>query len=105
MTTRDARCEPVSAATSSSLAAYEAALLQFNSYMNDPVATIDAALAEQPDFVMGHVLKAETMISVWERSVTGAVSETRDRLTALRGMAIARERGHIAAIGAAAKGR
>ncbi len=98
MTLRDARGEPVSAATSSSLAAYEAALQQFNSYMNDPVATIDAALAEQPDFVMGHVLKAETLISAWERSVTGAVRETRDRLVALRDRANARERGHIAAI-------
>ena len=58
--------------------------------MNDPVATIDAALAEQPDFVMGHVLKAETLISAWERSVTGAVRETRDRLVALRDRANAR---------------
>lgn len=104
MTMTDARGEPVSTATSRSLAAYEAALLQFNSYMNDPVATIDTALVEQPDFVMGHVLKAEAMISAWERSMTGAVRETRDRLVALQDKANARERGHIAAISAWADG-
>src|SRR3546814_13443120 len=83
MTLRDVRGEPVSAATSGSLAAYETALLQFNGYMDDPVATVDVALAGQPDFVMGHVLKAEAMISAWERSMTGAIRENRDRLVAL----------------------
>src|SRR3546814_21125024 len=72
--------------------------------MDDPVATVDVALAGQPDFVMGHVLKAEAMISAWERSMTGAIRETRDRLVALQDKANARERGHIAAISAWADG-
>ncbi|MEQ9332319.1 tetratricopeptide repeat protein [Thalassobaculum sp.] len=104
MTIRDARGEPVSAASTASLAAFEAALAQFNTYMDDPVATIDTALAEQPDFVMGHVLKAELMISAWERSMSGAIRSTCDSLATLRDKANARERGHIAAIAAWADG-
>lgn len=100
MTMRDARGAAVTAATDRCLAAYEAALAEFNGYMNDPIATIDAALSEQPDFVMGHVLKAEAMISAWESSVTGAVRESRDRLMALEDKANDRERAHIGAISA-----
>src|SRR3546814_17600547 len=63
MTLRDVRGEHVSAATSGSLAAYETARQQFNSYMDDPVATVDVALAGQPAVVMAPVLTAEAMIS------------------------------------------
>lgn len=100
MSARDARDVPVSAGTAASLTAFETALTQFNGYMDDPVATIDAALTEQPDFVIGRILKAEMMISAWERSVTGEVRAIRDALVALQGKANERERGHIAAIAA-----
>lgn len=104
MTTQDARGAPISAATAASLDAYEAALTQFNGYMDDPVATIDAALAEQPGFVMGHVLKAELMISAWERSLAEPIQATLAELAALESPANDRERGHIAAIRAWADG-
>lgn len=104
MTIQDARGEPVSAASPASLEAFEAALAQFNGYMDDPVATIDAGLAEQPDFVMGHVLKAELMISSWERSLTDPIRATLDDLNALETKANGREREHIAAVRAWAAG-
>ncbi len=54
----DLRGVPVSSGSPAALERYEAALKQFQTYVGDPVATIDAALAESPDFVMGHLLKA-----------------------------------------------
>ncbi|NQW10469.1 MAG: tetratricopeptide repeat protein [Alphaproteobacteria bacterium] len=91
-------------ATAKDATAYDAALREFNSYMNDPVATIDTALAVNPDFIMGHVLKAELMISAWERSVVADVRAIRDTLLPMVDRATDRECGHIAAIDAWAAG-
>ena len=44
--TLDARGVPVSSATPTDLSRYETALQQFQTYVGDPTATIDAALAE-----------------------------------------------------------
>ncbi len=46
---------------------YEAALRAFQSYVGDPVATIDEALAESPAFVGGHLLKAFVLYTLAER--------------------------------------
>ena len=45
-------------ADADSAAHYRRALHQFRCYIEDPVASVDAALALRPDFVMAHVLKA-----------------------------------------------
>lgn len=100
MTRTDMRGAPMSRGSERSLAAYETALAEFNGYMDDPVATIDAALAEEPDFVGGLILKAEMLISAWERSVLNEVRTVRGRLVGLESVANDRERGHIAAISA-----
>ena len=41
-----------------SLATYEHALMQLQCYIDDPVATVDRAIATSPAFVMAHMLKA-----------------------------------------------
>jgi tetratricopeptide (TPR) repeat protein len=48
----------LSGASTDSAALYATALHQFQCYRQDPVATIEAATACRPDFVMGHVLHA-----------------------------------------------
>ena len=98
MTLADTRGEPTSSDSSKSLEAYEAALAQLHCYRGDPVATIDAALAEDPDFVMGHVLRAEVHTSLWERSVVPEVEASLACLSKLESKANDRERAHIAAI-------
>ena len=98
MTLADNRGEPTSSDNPKSLAAFETALGQLHCYRGDPVATIDAALAEDPEFVMGHVLRAEVHTSLWERSVVSEVEASLASLSALQGKANARERAHIAAI-------
>jgi tetratricopeptide (TPR) repeat protein len=67
-------------------------------YFADPLAEIDAALGEAPDFVMGQCFRAGLFLV---SSEAGAEPELRRALKALRGVASAaneRERGHIRAI-------
>ncbi len=94
----DARGAPTSATDPRSLEAFEAALKQLQSYRGDPVATIDAALEETPDFVLGHIFRAEVHISLWERSVASEIAKSLARLEELDNICNEREAAHIAAI-------
>lgn len=86
-----------SGASADSLAHYRRALHQFACYIEDPLASVDAALAESPDFVMAHVLKAYLMLLGTEPA---AIPVAADCLAAARKLpANARERGHLAAVG------
>ena len=58
ITSVDARGEPVNGASEQAIALYEDALSGLQCYRGDPLATIDIALAESPDFVMGHCFRA-----------------------------------------------
>jgi hypothetical protein len=58
MTTTDTLGLRVHGADAASLASFDTALRQFQCYVGDPVASVEAALAARPDFVMAHVLKA-----------------------------------------------
>ncbi|SLN26339.1 tetratricopeptide repeat protein [Oceanibacterium hippocampi] len=78
--------------------AYEAALRAFNVYRGDPVAIIDKALAEDPDFAMGHVLRAEVHVSMWERGVLPEIEASLARLEELGNRLNERERMHAGAI-------
>ncbi|MDP3844639.1 MAG: tetratricopeptide repeat protein [Oxalobacteraceae bacterium] len=86
-----------SGADADSLAHYWRALRQFQCYIEDPVASTDAAIGVRPDFVMAHVLKAYLFLLGTEPE---AIAIARDsHATAARLPANARERGHIEAIG------
>ncbi|MGH8519811.1 MAG: tetratricopeptide repeat protein, partial [Panacagrimonas sp.] len=80
-----------------SLARYETALGQFQSYVGDPIATIDEALAATPAFVAGHLLKALVLYTLAERKYVpmaeAALAEARRHAA----QANSRERGLIAA--------
>jgi hypothetical protein len=54
----DNRGHRLTGATSASAAAYESALHQFSLYSGDPVATVQGAIDEGPEFVMAQALKA-----------------------------------------------
>src|SRR5215470_12372606 len=90
----------VSASTDNSdnIEIYEQALRALNVYRGDPVAIIDTALADDPDFVMGHVLKAQVLITMWERSVLPKIQDSLARLKDLDNRSNARERAHAGAI-------
>jgi tetratricopeptide (TPR) repeat protein len=64
---RDASDVPVSNASAKALDDYETALTQFQSYAGDPIATLEATLAEAPGFVMGHLFKALALYTSSEK--------------------------------------
>ncbi|HXG03203.1 MAG TPA: tetratricopeptide repeat protein, partial [Candidatus Binatia bacterium] len=88
---------PVSCAGRSALEAYERALVQFHTYVGDPVATIEAALQEAPDFVLGHVFRATVLLTLGERRFAEQARVSLVSAEALLPRANARERGLVAA--------
>ena len=95
--TRDARDVPVSAANAEALAGYETALTQFQSYVGDPVATLDETLAKAPDFVAGHLFKSLFLFTLSERQLMPAAAEALGEAERRLGGATERERGLAAA--------
>jgi tetratricopeptide (TPR) repeat protein len=87
---RDARDVPVSSASPRALAGYETALSQFQSYVGDPIATLDATLADAPDFVVGHLFKALALVTTSEKQFVPAAEESLAQ--AMRHLATATER-------------
>lgn len=100
----DQRGEAFSSGTAASHETFERALAALNVYRGDAVAIIDEALSADPDFVMGHVLRAEVMITMWERSVLPEVRKGLDRLHALQVHSTDRERAHTQAVAQWARG-
>ena len=82
----------VSGGSERSLEIYEQALRALNCYRGDAVAIIDRALAAEPDFVMGQVLRAQVLVTMWERSVLPGVEAGVARLESLHGRMNDRER-------------
>lgn len=94
----DARNVPVSAATPQALAGYEAALTQFQSYVGDPIATLETTLAESPDFVMGHLFKALALFTAGEKQFVPAIEASLAEAVRHGARANDRERGLMEAI-------
>ena len=87
----DARGVPVSAGRAESMQSYELALRQFQSYVGDAVATLDAALAEDPEFIGGQIAKALILYTIGERKYVPAVRECLAAAAARVGSASERE--------------
>ena len=97
MTRTDMRGVPMTGADAFALERYETALRQFQSYMGDPVATLDETLKAAPAFVGGHLMKALVLYTLSERQFAAMAA---DALAAARRHAAhanGRERGLMAA--------
>src|SRR5579871_2331749 len=105
MNLQDRRGVPVSTSSRPALDRYEDAIELFHSYFNDPLAAIDKALAEDPDFVLGHCFKAGLMLSATDKAAEAALQESVAAAEALWNRANDRERGHILAGRAWKEGR
>lgn len=66
-------------------------------YQADPIAAIDAVLAEQPDFVMGHAFKAGILATAADKMFEPELRKSVEAAEALLAQANDRERGHVAA--------
>lgn len=92
MNLSDARDVPVSTQNRQALDQFEHALWQFHSYVDDPIASIDHALLEQPDFVLAHVFRATLLLLSSERQYLDEAEQSLNKAEALRQTANDRER-------------
>jgi len=94
---KDSRGVPVSTGDRQSLDAYERAAELLHGYFNDPLAVIDAALARDPGFVLGHCLRAGLMLLATDKAAEPELAASVAAGEALWGGANDRERGHLRA--------
>jgi hypothetical protein len=98
----DSLGNPLTGANAEALLAYERATRELQCYVGDPVASVDAALASSPGFVMAHALRAYLHLLGTEPAGLPAARAAYD---AVRGLPMSRrERGHVAAVGRLVRG-
>ena len=97
MSLRDSRDVAFSTDNRQSLDLYEHALDLFHGYFEDPVAVIDEALEDDPEFVAGHLLRAGLMLSTSDKTCEGYLRESVEAAEALIPIANDREQQHIRA--------
>ncbi len=89
---------PVSTRSPAALALFDRAVTQFAHYRVDPLATIDEALAIDPDFVMAHCFKASLLATSSERGAEGGIAAALEAADRRVGLALDRERMHLNAV-------
>ncbi|MCZ6724435.1 MAG: tetratricopeptide repeat protein [Gammaproteobacteria bacterium] len=91
-TQQDARGVPVSFCKAESLANFETALLQFQSYFGDPTVTLEKTLEHDPEFVLGHVFYASVLLMMTERQYIPMIREHIEAAESLAAKANDREK-------------
>lgn len=103
MNLRDSAGLQVTGATADALAHFETSAHQFRCFIDDPVASVDAAIAAAPQMVMAHVLKAYLHLLGTEPL---GLPVARACLAAAADLAATeRERGHVEAVRLLTEGR
>jgi hypothetical protein len=99
MALRDHQGLEVSAGTPDSLERYAEAVRLLHGYYGNPLAIVDAALADDPEFLAGHALRAGLMVTTSERRAVPELRRSVEAGEALiaRGRGNERERAQIAA--------
>ena len=97
MSLRDSRGVALSTRNPASLVRYERALELIQSYFVDPLAVLDEAVAQDPDFVMAHAMRAGLIILFGDHSVLPMMRASIEAGERLVGHANDRERRHLAA--------
>ena len=105
MRLKDSRGLPVSTESDAALAHYELAAQQTAGLFGNPLATLDAALAEDPDFAMAHALRADLAVMSSERGALPLIAAAAAEIERLGDRATAREQAHVKAAEAWAQGR
>lgn len=94
----DQRGIPLTGADAAAAARYETAVRQMVSYVGDPLASLDEALAERPDFVAGHLTKSLILLTLAERRYHTLAAEAFAAAEPLLATANRREQGLARAI-------
>lgn len=101
-TRNDARGMAISGSDTIAASHFETALWRFQCSAGDPVAAVDLAIGERPDFTMAHVLRAYLHLCGTEKA---AVDTARQSLAVAAGLdSNSREKAHIGAAQALADG-
>jgi len=96
MSVRETSGDILTAASATAAERYETALEAFYCYAGDPLALLDEAIADSPEFVMGHALKAYLTMIGTNADTAHIGSEALDAAQDLP--ASDREHGHLAAL-------
>ena len=98
MTRKDKWGNPVSHGSADAVARLERATELLACYQTDPVAELDAALAEHPDLIMGHAMRGAIMATTTDKAFDGEAAKSLLAAESLARHANDRELGHIAAL-------
>jgi len=101
----DVRGLPVSTQSAAALEHYELAAEQTHGYFGSPQASLDEALAEDPDFAAAHALRADLAVMSSEQGALPLIQESVDALERIGSRATPREQAHVAAARAWLEGR
>jgi hypothetical protein len=97
MENQDFRGLPLSCGHARSVERFERALTLLQGYYADPLAAIDEALADDPEFLMGHAFRAGLFVISTEKRAVPELARSVSAAEALiaRGQGTARERAHV----------
>jgi hypothetical protein len=93
----DRRGNPVGTRSPAALDRAETALWRMVSFFDAPIADLDAAGAEDPGWMLPHVMRAGFLLSLTEPSLVADARAALDTADRLAGAATDRERAHLAA--------
>jgi tetratricopeptide (TPR) repeat protein len=93
----DCRGLPVSTQSAAALERYELAMRQALGYFGDPLATLQEALVEDPDFAAAHALRADLAVMSSEQGALPLIDAAAAAFERIGGRATERERAHLAA--------
>lgn len=91
----DLRGNPLSCSATAA-ARLDGAIAKFHAYLVDPVADIDAVLAEEPDCVMGHAIRACILATTTDKAFDAELQSSLAAAERFAPRANARERAYIA---------
>ena len=101
----DARGWPVSTQSAAALEHYELAVRQTHGYFGNPLATLDEALAEDPDFATAHALRADLAVMSSEQGALPLIQASVAAFERIGTRATPREQAHVVAAKAWMEGR
>ena len=94
----DKRGNPVSYGQQHAVDALDKAFELMHAYQADPLAAVDAIIAEHPDFAMAHAFRAGALATATDKAFEAELMKSVHAAEALAATANDRERMHIAAV-------
>jgi len=101
---KDRRDNPVGTWSAAALDHAETALWRMASFFDAPIADIDAAIAQDPQWMLPHVMRAAFLLTLTEPSLVGDAKAALRHADKLAAHATDRERAHLAAAHRCARG-